>query len=105
MLRPVRRLDPVRLGQLLGVESQKEALCDNTERFLAGERANNVLLWGSRGTGKSSLIKALLNEYAEHGLRVVEIDKGDLSDLDLVVEHPEDDPGRHGALSDDQSFA
>lgn len=104
MLRPVRRLDPVRLGQLLGVESQKEALCDNTERFLAGERANNVLLWGSRGTGKSSLIKALLNEYAEHGLRVVEIDKGDLSDLDLVVEHLEDQPWRFVIFCDDLSF-
>lgn len=103
-LRPVRRLDPIRLEKLLGVEHQKEVLCDNTERFLTGQRANNALLWGSRGTGKSSLIKALLNQYAEQGLRVVEVDKADLGDLALVVEHLEGQPWRFIVFCDDLSF-
>lgn len=104
ILRPVRRLDTISLEQLLGVEQQKRTLCDNTERFLAGERANNVLLWGSRGTGKSSLIKALLNEYAGQGLRIVEVDKSDLGDLGMVVEHLEDQPWRFIVFCDDLSF-
>ncbi len=103
-LRPVRRLDTIRLDQLLGVDRQKQTLCANTERFLAGQRANNALLWGSRGTGKSSLIKALLNAYAGDGLRVVEVDKADLCDLAAVVEHLEDQPWRYIVFCDDLSF-
>src|SRR5690606_31868964 len=80
-LRPVRRIDPVRLEDLLGIDAQKAALVANTEKFLHGKGANNVLLWGSRGTGKSSLIKGLLNVYEGQGLRVIEIDKDDLVDL------------------------
>src|SRR3990167_262788 len=80
-LRAVRRLDPIRLDDLLGIDAQKADLGRNTEDFLAGRPARNALLWGSRGTGKSSLIKALLNDYAAGGLRVIEIDKPDLADL------------------------
>ena len=62
-LRPVKQIDPIRLQQLLGIDIQKQQLCANTLRFLSGQPANNALLWGARGTGKSSIIKALLNEY------------------------------------------
>jgi len=103
-LRPVRRLDPVRLGDLLGVEAQKQALATNTERFLAGKPANNALLWGSRGTGKSSLIKALLNDYSGQGLRVIEIDKDDLVDLPEIVDDIREQPQRFVIFCDDLSF-
>src|SRR3569832_1291291 len=73
-LRPVRHADPVRLDDLEGIEQQKEQLARNTQRFLDGQPANNALLWGARGTGMSSLIKAILNRYAESGLRLIEVD-------------------------------
>lgn len=103
-LRAVRRLDPVRLEDLLGVEAQKRALSVNTERFLAGKPANNALLWGSRGTGKSSLIKALLNNYAEQGLRIIEIDKDDLVDLPEIVDTIRELRWRFVIFCDDLSF-
>lgn len=78
-LRPVHRIDPVVPEKLLGVERQKRALMENTRRFLHGRGANNALLWGSRGTGKSSLIKAMLNAYGEQGLRMIEVDADDLA--------------------------
>jgi predicted AAA+ superfamily ATPase len=75
------------------VDAQKERLVRNTAQFVAGASANNVLLTGARGTGKSSLIKACLNEFAPPGLRLIEVDKADLVDLpdlvDLVAERPE----------------
>ncbi|WP_250458668.1 ATP-binding protein [Microbulbifer litoralis] len=85
-LKPVTRPDPIRLEQLLGIEHQKQQLLENTRRFLRGERANHALLWGARGTGKSSLIKALLNECAADGLRCVEVDVSDLDDLPEIVD-------------------
>ena len=103
-LRAVKRLDPVALDQLLGIDRQKQALVDNTEGFLAGHPANNVLLWGSRGTGKSSLIKALLNAYAGRGLRMLEIDKDDLVDLPDIVDHLRELPQRFIVFCDDLSF-
>lgn len=103
-LRPVRRLDPVRLDDLLGIEPQKQALMANTERFLAGKPANNALLWGSRGTGKSSLIKALLNDYGPKGLRIIEIDKDDLVDLPEIVDDIRELPWRFLIFCDDLSF-
>ncbi|MFZ5654032.1 MAG: ATP-binding protein [Pseudomonadota bacterium] len=103
-LRPVRRLDPVRLSDLLGVDAQKEALCRNTEALLAGKPACNALLWGSRGTGKSSLIKALLNEYAPAGLRLIEMDKDDLADLPEIVDGLCELPQRFVVFCDDLSF-
>jgi len=103
-LDPVRHVATIRLGSLVQVDAQKEKLVRNTEQFVAGKSANNVLLTGSRGTGKSSLIKACLNEFAPRGLRLIEVDKTDLVDLpdivDLVAERPE----RFVVFCDDLSF-
>jgi uncharacterized protein len=103
-LEPVRHLAPIRLDALVEVDTQKERLMRNTEQFVAGRGANNVLLTGARGTGKSSLIKACLNEYAPRGLRLIEVDKTDLVDLpdivDLVAERSE----RYIVFCDDLSF-
>jgi hypothetical protein len=103
-LRPVHRVDPVRPDRLLGIESQKRALMVNTERFLAGKGANNALLWGSRGTGKSSLIKSMLNAYAERGLRMIEVDADDLGDLPEIIDPLLDIPQRFVIFCDDLSF-
>jgi len=86
------------------MESQKAAVTRNTERFVSGHPANNVLLWGSRGTGKSSLVKALLPAYAEHGLRLVEVDKEELLQLPAVLDRIQDRPERFILFSDDLSF-
>ncbi len=104
-LRAVKRLDPVGLEDLLGIERQKEALVANTRQFLAGRPANNALLWGSRGTGKSSLIKALLNAFGGEGLRLIEIDKDDLVDLQEIVDDIRERPQRFIVYCDDLSFA
>ena len=104
VLEPVRHVATIRLGDLKEVDVQKERLVRNTEQFVAGRPANNVLLTGARGTGKSSLIKACLNEFAPRGLRLIEVDKTDLVDLpdivDLVAERPE----RFIVFCDDLSF-
>jgi len=94
----------IRLADLRCVEHQKQELVRNTRQFLAGAPANNALLWGSRGTGKSSLVKALLNEYAGDGLRVIEVDKHDLIDLPEVVECLYDRSERFVLFCDDLSF-
>ncbi len=103
-LEPVRHVAPISLDDLVEVEPQKERLLRNTEQFVAGRAANNVLLTGARGTGKSSLIKACLNEFAPQGLRLIEVDKADLVDLpdivDLVAERAE----RFIVYCDDLSF-
>lgn len=103
-LRPVRRVDPVRLNELVGIAHQKEQLARNTRRFLAGLPANNALLWGARGTGKSSLIKAMLNQYAENGLRLIQVDKHDLIDLPEIVDDIRELPQRFIVFCDDLSF-
>jgi predicted AAA+ superfamily ATPase len=101
---PVRHVADIRLSALVEVEPQKERLLRNTQQFVDGFGANNVLLTGARGTGKSSLIKACLNEFADRGLRLIEVDKADLVDLpdivDLVAERPE----RFIVFCDDLSF-
>ena len=103
-LEPVRHVATIHLDALVEVEPQKVRLVRNTEQFVAGHGANNVLLTGARGTGKSSLIKAVLNEFAPRGLRLIEVDKADLVDLpdivDLVAERPE----RFIVFCDDLSF-
>jgi predicted AAA+ superfamily ATPase len=103
-IEPVRHLATIRLPDLKEVELQKERLVANTRQFVAGRPANNVLLTGARGTGKSSLIKACLNEFAPQGLRLIEVDKADMVDLpdlvDLVAERPE----RFIIFCDDLSF-
>jgi predicted AAA+ superfamily ATPase len=104
VIEPVRHVAGIRLADLKEVEPQKEKLLRNTAQFVAGRSANNVLLTGARGTGKSSLIKACLNEFAPQGLRLIEVDKADLVDLqdlvDLVAERPE----RFIVFCDDLSF-
>jgi len=103
-LRPVRVPHHIRLSDLQDVDAQKTRIDRNTRQFLAGRRANNVLLTGARGTGKSSLIKALLNEYSGQGLRVIEVDKSDLVDLPEIVELVDQRPERFILFCDDLSF-
>lgn len=103
-LRAIRRLDPISWHNLTGIDRQKQALARNTERFLAGEPSNNALLWGSRGTGKSSLIKALLNRYCDQGLRIIEVDKDDLVNLPEIVDDICELPFRFVIYCDDLSF-
>lgn len=104
ILRPVVQLDSIQLNELLGIDGQKTKLVENTERFLAGLPANNVLLWGSRGTGKSSLIKALLNNYKTQGLRMIEVDKQDLVFLPEIVDDIHELPFSFIIFCDDLSF-
>src|SRR5512143_1537815 len=86
LLQPIRQLHRIRLADLRDVDLQKRRIEENTRQFLAGRSANNVLLTGARGTGKSSLVKALLNHYAKKGLRLIEVDKTDLIDLPDIVD-------------------
>ena len=104
ILEPVRHVASIRLADLKEVDPQKEKLLRNTAQFVAGKPANNVLLTGARGTGKSSLIKACLNEFAPQGLRLIEVDKSDLVDLPDLVELVDGRPERFVIFCDDLSF-
>jgi predicted AAA+ superfamily ATPase len=104
VLEPVRHVGAIRLSDLQEVEPQKERLLRNTAQFVAGRPANNVLLTGARGTGKSSLIKACLNEYAGQGLRLIEVDKADLVDLPDIVDLVGERAERFIVFCDDLSF-
>lgn len=84
-LREIVEPDPITLKELVGYESQKKDIMTNTEHFLKGIPANNLLLYGSRGTGKSSTVKAILNEYSDKGLRLIEVDKDQLSDFTRII--------------------
>jgi uncharacterized protein len=101
---PVRHVATIRLHDLKEVEPQKERLLRNTAQFVARRPANNVLLTGARGTGKSSLIKACLNQFAPQGLRLIEVDKADLVDLPDIVDVVADRPERFIVFCDDLSF-
>lgn len=103
-LEPVKVTDTTTLDELLGVEEQKGIMISNTRQFLAGLPANNALLWGSRGTGKSSLVKALLNEFAPKGLRVIQVEKEDLIYLSEIFTAVENEPYRFILLCDDLTF-
>jgi uncharacterized protein len=103
-IEPVRHVATIRLAELVEVEPQKQRLLRNTEQFVAGHGANNVLLTGARGTGKSSLIKACLNQFAPQGLRLIEVDKADLVDLPDIVELVAERPERFIVYCDDLSF-
>lgn len=96
--------DPVKLKELVGYEFQRDTLIKNTEFLLAGYPALNVLLYGSRGSGKSSLVKALLNEYSQRNLRLVEVAKSDLKDLPLILEKLRNVPQKFIIFVDDLSF-
>lgn len=103
-LHPVRHPHKLQLSDLQGIDRQKDLLDRNTRQFLAGLPANNALLWGPRGTGKSSLIKALLNEYRDRGLRLIEVDKDDLIQMTDIVDQLIDRPERFLLYCDDLSF-
>lgn len=104
VLEPVRHIGNMRLGDLQEIEQQKEKLQRNTLQFVEGKPANNVLLTGARGTGKSSLIKACLNTYADLGLRLIEVDKADLTDLPDIVDVVAGRPEKFIVYCDDLSF-
>ena len=94
----------LRLDDLIGIDRQRDLLAANTQQFVDGLPANHVLLWGARGTGKSSLIRALLAEYAGRGLRLIEIERDHLADLPRVVEQLQGLPQRFVLFCDDLSF-
>ncbi|MBL0730248.1 ATP-binding protein [Piscinibacter sp. HJYY11] len=104
VLEPVRHVATIRLGSLVEVAPQKERLLRNTEQFVNRRAANNVLLTGARGTGKSSLVKACLNEFSGQGLRLIEVDKADLVDLPDIVDLVAARPERFIVFCDDLSF-
>ena len=103
-LEPVRHVAQLGLQDLKEIDQQKEKIQRNTEQFVNGLPANNVLLTGARGTGKSSLIKACLNTYAPRGLRLIEVDKDDLVDLPDIIEVVATRPEKFIVYCDDLSF-
>ncbi len=103
-LAPVRQVAAIALQDLQEIDAQKDKIRRNTEQFVQGRTANNVLLTGARGTGKSSLIRACLQAYAERGLRLIEVDKSDLTDLPDIVEVVAGRPEKFIIYCDDLSF-
>ena len=103
-IEPVRHVHRIRLSDLQGIDVQKALVEQNTRQFVEGYPANNVLLTGARGTGKSSLIKALLNKYAPRGLRLIEVEKHELVDLPDIVDRIGERPERFVLYCDDLSF-
>jgi predicted AAA+ superfamily ATPase len=102
---PIRHASLVRLEDLQCITRQKDLLDRNTRQFLNGLPANHALLWGPRGTGKSSLIKAVFNRYRDQGLKLIEVDRDHLGDLPLLCDALYDQPGRFLLFCDDLSFA
>src|SRR5450830_867249 len=103
-LQAVAHVSVIALDDLHNIGTQKAQIEQNTRQFVAGRPANNVLLTGARGTGKSSLIKACLHQYADRGLRLIEVDKDDLSDLPDIVDMVASRPERFIVFCDDLSF-
>jgi uncharacterized protein len=103
-LEPIRHPHTIRFADLKDIDEQKRRLRENTAQFVAGRSANNVLLTGARGTGKSSLVKAALAEFGPKGLRLIEVDKRDLVDLPDIVDLVADRPERFIVFCDDLSF-
>ena len=101
---PIIHIGNGRLNQLIGYETQKQTLRNNTEAFLAGKKANNVLLYGDSGTGKSSSIKALLNEYYKDGLRMIEVYKHQFKDLPKIIQQLQSRNYKFILFMDDLSF-
>lgn len=103
-LHPVANPHGIRLSDLHGIDSQKALIEANTRQFVSGRPANNVLLTGARGTGKSSLVKAVLNRFSRDGLRLIEVDKNDLVSLPDIVDLVAGRPERYLIFCDDLSF-
>ena len=103
-LRPVSMLDPIQLDDLVGIDAQKGRLVQNTVAFLERRPAHNALLWGARGTGKSSLVKAVLNGFHPRGLRVVQVEREDLLVLPEIVDELRELPQRFLIFCDDFTF-
>ncbi|CAH1198146.1 putative ATP/GTP-binding protein [Candidatus Nitrotoga sp. BS] len=103
-LAPLHVLQPIHLSDLKDIDDQKKRVDDNTRQFVCGQRANNVLLTGARGTGKSSIVRAMLTEYSAKGLRVIEVDKADLVDLPHIVDLVQERSERFIIYCDDLSF-
>jgi predicted AAA+ superfamily ATPase len=104
VLEPVRHIGQMSLDDLKEIDQQKEKIQRNTSQFIDGKPANNVLLTGARGTGKSSLVKACLNTYASRGLRLIEVDKQDMVDLPDIIEVVADRAEKFIIFCDDLSF-
>jgi predicted AAA+ superfamily ATPase len=104
VLEPVKHVAAMSLDSLKEIDVQKEKIARNTQQFVEGKPANNVLLTGARGTGKSSLIRACLQTYAPQGLRLIEVDKAELVDLPDIVEVVSQRPEKFIVFSDDLSF-
>ena len=100
----VKQVSRIETGDLQHIERQKGIIDRNTRQFIEGKPANNVLMTGARGTGKSSLVKAMLAAYADQGLRLIEVDKSDLADLDDIVHLLGTRPERFIIFCDDLSF-
>lgn len=103
-LEPVPRLAAIDLRDLCHIESQAERVVRNTEQFVLGRPANNVLLTGARGTGKSSLVRACLSSFGDRGLRLIEVDKADMIDLPEIADRIAGRPERFIVFCDDLSF-
>jgi uncharacterized protein len=103
-LQPVRHVHRMRLSDLQGIGAQIEKVEQNTRQFLEGRPANNVLLTGARGTGKSSIVKGLLNKYQKQGLRLIEVEKNDLVDLPEITDRVAGRPERFLVFCDDLTF-
>jgi len=103
-LQSIDRFNPISLGELQHIDHQKQELIRNTRQFLQGFPANNALLWGPRGTGKSSLVKAIFNTFSGQGLRLIEVERQDLVDLPEIVEHLDGSDGKFIVFCDDLSF-
>jgi len=103
-LEPVRHIARIDLDDLQHIDRQKDVINRNTVQFLEGKPANNVLMTGARGTGKSSLVKAMLAAHGDRGLRLIEVDKSDLGDLQEIVETVAERPERFIVFADDLSF-
>jgi len=103
-LQPVTHVHRIKLSDLRGIDKQIERVEQNTRQFLDGKPANNVLLTGARGTGKSSIVKGLLNKYSRQGLRLIEVEKNDLVDLPHIVDQIAARRERFLLFCDDLSF-